>query len=255
MKRTTKILTYRVGIWFAWLLGQLPANLLIGLLTNTVARRASSLQVTESLRFLFRLDAALYTLEGRTAVEYDGGVHTKHRHTKYHEFFVNRIQKGERVVDIGCGAGEVAYEVANRVGTTVVGIDLSEDNIAKALHNRNHTLIEYRVGDALRMSDERSFDVVILSNVLEHLPDRSVFLRQLQQSTGAKRFLIRVPLFERDWRVPLKREVGVEWRLDSTHETEYTVESFADEIEDAKFTIVHQQVRWGELWAEAVPLG
>jgi hypothetical protein len=37
----------------------------------------------------------------------------------------------------------------------------------------------------------------------------------------------------------------VEWRLDTTHETEYTLESFVDEISKAGCRIVHQEVRWG----------
>ncbi len=65
-----------------------------------------------------------------------------------------------------------------------------------------------------------------------------------------KRFLIRIPLFEREWRVPLKKELGVEWRLDTTHETEYTLESFSSEISEAGLRITHQEVRWGEIWAE-----
>ena len=64
------------------------------------------------------------------------------------------------------------------------------------------------------------------------------------------RFLIRVPVFERDWRVPLKRELGVEWRLDPTHETEYTLESFEKEMAAAGLRITYQEVRWGEIWAE-----
>jgi hypothetical protein len=64
--------------------------------------------------------------------------------------------------------------------------------------------------------------------------------------------LIRVPLFERDWRVPLKKELGVEWRLDPTHETEYTIESWAQEIEEAGLKVTHQEIRWSEIWAEAV---
>lgn len=51
----------------------------------------------------------------------------------------------------------------------------------------------------------------------------------------------------------LKRELGVEWRLDPTHETEYTLESFAEELAAASLRITHQEVRWGEIWAEAIP--
>ena len=66
--------------------------------------------------------------------------------------------------------------------------------------------------------------------------------------------LIRVPLFERDWRIPLRRELGVEYRLDPTHETEYTLESFAAEMHEAGLRVTHQEVRWGEVWAECEPV-
>jgi len=62
-----------------------------------------------------------------------------------------------------------------------------------------------------------------------------------------------VPLFEREWRVPLKKELGVEWRLDATHETEYTLESFAEELDAAHLQAVYQEVRWSEIWCEAHP--
>jgi hypothetical protein len=107
------------------------------------------------------------------------------------------------------------------------------------------------VGDVLKDLPKSTFDVAILSNVLEHLPDRPVFLRRLAGVTQVPRFLIRVPLFERDWRVPLKQELGVEWRLDNSHETEYTLESYCKEMAAAGLHIVHQEVRWGEIWTEA----
>ena len=65
--------------------------------------------------------------------------------------------------------------------------------------------------------------------------------------------MLRVPLFEREWRVPLKKELGLEWRLDSTHETEYTLESFEEEMSRAGLRIAHLEVRWGEIWAETHP--
>ena len=204
-------------------------------------------------RFLFRLDAALYGLEGRKAIEYDGGIHTKHRHMRYHDFFVSRIRTGERVLDIGCGMGAVAYDVAEKAGACVVAMDLDPANVAQARGRYAHPRVEYRVGDALRELPDGPFDVVILSNVLEHLPDRPLFLRRVQEVARPSRFLIRVPLFERDWRVPLKRELGVEWRLDLTHETEYTLESWAEEVATAGLKVAHQEVRWGEVWAECVP--
>ncbi len=79
-------------------------------------------------------------------------------------------------------------------------------------------------------------------NLLERDDERSAFLRRGQETTKSQRILIRVPLFERDWRVPLKKEIGVEWRLDLTHETEYTQEEFEQEMNEAELVIVHEEI-------------
>lgn len=217
---------------------------------NRIDEVLAQLPPAEALRLLFRIDDALYIRQGKMAVAYGGGVHTKHRHIRYHDFFVGRIGAGERVLDIGCGPGTLAHDIATRSGANVVGVDISERSIAAARERFAHPAIRYEIGDVRSSLPDGRFDVVVLSNVLEHLPDRSELLQSLQASAKPSRFLIRVPLFERDWRVPLKRELGVEWRLDHTHEIEYTHESFATEIAAAGMRITHQEVRWGEIWAE-----
>ncbi len=187
------------------------------------------------------------------SVAYGGGAHTKHRHTKYHDFFVNRIKIDERVLDIGCGIGALSYDVAQRSGAYVEGIDLSPENISTARAKSSHPNVSYENGDVLKTPLNGPFDAVILSNVLEHLEHRAQFLRRVIETAKPGRILLRVPLFERDWRVPLKAELGIDYRLDPTHFTEYTLESFAEEMEEAALKITHQEVRWGEIWAEAVP--
>ena len=234
-------------------LDRIPTARLEAVIRRLVEYRASRLSADESLRFLFRLDERLYKLQGQKAIEYGGGVHTKHRHIRYHDFFVNRIRPGERVLDIGCGNGALAYDVAERAGANVWGIDLNAANIRTANQRFAHPNVRYVVGDALRDLSGEGFDVAILSNLLEHVADRVAFLRHVTETAQVSRVLIRVPLFERDWRVPLKRELGVEWRLDTTHETEHTLESFAQEITAAGLDIGHQEVRWGEILAEATP--
>ena len=142
------------------------------LIKAIIAQRTDTLLPDEALRFLLHLDNYLYTLEGKKAVEYGGGIHTKHRHIKYHDFFVNRISKGERVLDIGCGNGALTRDIAERAEAYVIGIDLNPDNIAKARRLHDHPRVEYRVGDALKDLPQERFDVVVLSNVLENLSNR-----------------------------------------------------------------------------------
>jgi SAM-dependent methyltransferase len=230
----------------------LPAVTVRNLLLEIVRRKAESLPPKEAANFLLDLDQALYPLESQAAIRYEGGLHPKHRLTGYHDFFVKRISAGDRVLDVGCRTGEVAYEIADRTGAKVTGIDIDAQSLEEGRERNKHPNLELMEGDVFTWRPNHSFDVVVMSNVLEHLKDRPHLLESLQERSGAKRFLIRVPLFERDWRAGLKRELGTEWRLDDTHETEYTLESFRKEMGEAKLLITHLEVRWGEIWAEAI---
>lgn len=207
----------------------------------------------QSLRVLFRLDNWLYYLQGQTAIAYGNGLHPKHRLIGYHDFFINRIQSEERVLDVGCGIGYLAFDVAEKTGAFVLGVDINPDNISQAINQFSHPNIRYQVADILKFVHEEHFAVIILSNVLEHLPNRQKFLLRMQTNFGPSKLLIRVPLFERDWRVPLKRELGIDWRLDPTHEIEYTPESFNAELVQAGMEVIYKEIRWGEIWAEVHP--
>ena len=206
------------------------------------------------LRALCTLDNLLYRAISVTSVWYDGGLHARHRLTRYHDFFLERVAPGERVLDIGCGNGALAADLASRGRATVTGVDQDPAAIRSARSRHAGTGLTFVEGDA-RMVPAGAFDVVILSNVLEHLEGRVAFLRDAMNRSGARRLLVRVPLFERDWRVPLKRELGVEFRLDPTHCIEYTVEEFEAEIAAAGLMIEERQVRWGEIWATCRPQG
>ena len=205
------------------------------------------------MRVLLRADDVLTKCINRLAIEYDGGVHVKHRLMQYHDFFVERIHSGERVLDIGCGYGAVAYSVASRAGARVVGIDLREENITKARRLFQHPNLTFLQGDVLKGLRQESFDVIMLSNILEHIEHRVEFLIAAHERLSPKRCLIRVPMFNRDWRVPLREELAMSYFSDPTHYTEYTQESFEKEIRIAGLTITHLQINWGEIWAEVRP--
>lgn len=203
-----------------------------------------------ALRSLLTETSELAGFIDQEAIRYDHGVHVKHRLTRYHDFFVHRIYPDERVLDVGCGNGAVAYDVADKARAWVVGIDLEPVYIAQARERFSHPRVKYLHGDALVCLPQEGFDVVILSNILEHLPERPEFMKKLVAVARPSRLLIRVPLFERDWQVPLRRELGLEWRSDKTHETEYTLETFTQEMTDSNLVISHVEIHWGEIWAE-----
>ncbi|MGQ0732912.1 MAG: class I SAM-dependent methyltransferase [Acidobacteriota bacterium] len=209
----------------------------------------------EALSELLGMEADLDGQVNEAALAYGEGVHVKHRIMRYHDFFVDRLSRDDRVLDIGCGYGAVAHSMAARGGAYVVALDMDPANIAKAASRFAHERITFLVGEAPRDVPAERFDVVVISNVLEHIDGRVAFLRAVQQRVGATRWLVRVPLFNRDWRPTLRRELGLFAYSDPTHFTEYTTETFEDEMEEAGFSVGHLQVNWGEIWAEVRPRG
>jgi SAM-dependent methyltransferase len=219
-------------------------------LVQLLTRAAAAGEPKQAMRELLTMDADLSGQIDATALPYGDGVHVKHRIMRYHDFFVERIRPDERVLDIGCGYGAVAYSIASRAGAEVVGLDLDAANVAMARQRFAHERLTFVHGEAPETLPPGRFDVVVMSNVLEHIEHRVAFLREVQARATPNRWLIRVPMFNRDWRPALRSELGLYAYGDPTHFTEYTIESFEQEMRDAQFSITHSQVNWGEIWAE-----
>jgi SAM-dependent methyltransferase len=207
----------------------------------------------EALRRLFAVDDLLQGEIDQLSIRRDGGVHPKHRLTRYHDFFVSRVHAGERVLDVGCGKGELAHDLAERAGVSVVAIDVLPEKIAFARERFPHPRVEYRHADVYRFEPSGGFDAVVLSNVLEHLAEREALLRRIVGVTQPQRILIRVPALDRHWHIPLRRELGITYFSDPTHETEYVMETLGAELERAGLELASIETRWGELWAEGRP--
>jgi SAM-dependent methyltransferase len=206
---------------------------------------------TEALRNLFALQEHVEREIDHAAMRLDGGVHAKHRLTRYHDFFAERVHPGERVLDVGTGKGELAHDLAAR-GAEVVALDLNPSYLAFARERYQRPSLTFVEGDALGELPPGRFDVVVLSNVLEHVEPRVELLRRLV-GLGASRLLIRVPARDRHWHVPLREELGLGSFSDPTHAVEYDLASFIAELETAGLKAIEVQSRWGELWAEARP--
>lgn len=222
-------------------------------LIQAVLEALASQPPRPAMRALLEVDDDLTVRINQVAMRYDNGLHVKHRLMKYHDFFVERIHPNEHVLDIGCGYGAVAYSIVSRSGAMVTGIDKNADNIQFARKRFQHPHLTFVEGDALRDLPQESFDVIVLSNLLEHIEHRIDFLMEIQKRLSPKRWLIRVPMLNRDWRVPLREELGMWHFSDPTHCTEYMRESFETEIRAAGLLVTHLQINWGEIWAEASP--
>jgi len=200
------------------------------------------------IKFALRLHNFSYKLATKFAIKAESGLHPKHRLMNYHQFFVDNVNSEDKVLDIGCGNGALTFEVAKKA-KKVVGIDLDKKNIKIAKKKYWAPNIEYLVGDATKDLPNQKFDVIILSNVLEHIKNRVEFLQKIKNL--APKILIRVPMINRDWITLYKKELGVEWRLDKTHYIEYTLESFKEELEKAGLNLEKYSIQFGEIWVVA----
>lgn len=198
------------------------------------------------IKFLLIIDNYIYSRISKYAIILENGIHPKHRLMKYHDFFVSNIGPDDIVLDIGCGNGSVAYDVAKKA-KSVVGIDIDGNKIRDAKKNFLLDNIEYICGDIISWPFKQKFDVIIMSNVLEHIENRIKFLKKIK-GLGRK-FLIRLPMINRSWVVLYKKELGIEYRLDKTHYIEYTIESFTRELEEADLKIGDYSIQFGEIWA------
>ena len=91
--------------------------------------------------------------------------------------------KNLNIIDVGCGGG-ILSEPLKRLGARITGIDASETAIQSArLHSEKSNLeINYLVGtiDSL-IEQKKVYDLVIASEVIEHVKDPNDFIKGLKK--------------------------------------------------------------------------
>ncbi|MEW6068413.1 MAG: class I SAM-dependent methyltransferase [Nitrospirota bacterium] len=196
---------------------------------------------------LLKIHTLSYRFISTFSVAAEDGLHPKHRLMNYHKFFVDNVSEDDIVLDIGCGNGALTYDIAKKA-KYVFGIDINAKNIEYTKKKYNADNITYIIGDATEYKFNDKFDVIVLSNVLEHIENRIEFLLKIAGLSNI--FLIRVPMINRDWVVLYKKELGLPYMSDPTHYTEYTLESFIDELSEAGLKVKNYTVQFGEIWAK-----
>jgi 2-polyprenyl-6-hydroxyphenyl methylase/3-demethylubiquinone-9 3-methyltransferase len=95
-------------------------------------------------------------------------------------FLLEHVSPGMRVLDVGCGEGVFAAELA-RAGAEVVGIDVAEEPLRRARARRPELDLRLVDGEGEWPLADASFDVVWAGEVIEHVADTAGWLSEVRR--------------------------------------------------------------------------
>jgi 2-polyprenyl-3-methyl-5-hydroxy-6-metoxy-1,4-benzoquinol methylase len=105
-----------------------------------------------------------------------------------------RLRAGARVLDVGCGPGQVARLVTDAFpAARVTGVDVVPEAIELAMAERgDRPNLDFRVGDAALLDDDGAFDVVLAVDVVHDLARPHEALRGMRRALAPGGVLVMV---------------------------------------------------------------
>ena len=113
--------------------------------------------------------------------------------------------KNFSILDVGCLTGHFYLSLKKRINKkfTYFGIDPWKNHInaAKRIWNKDNNA-DFKLGWAQKIPHKKKFDVVICSNVLTHIPEITVPLKEMLRVTN-KYLILRTPIHDKSYRIQM----------------------------------------------------
>jgi len=93
------------------------------------------------------------------------------------EVIANLVPQGSRVLDLGCGTGELLAHLRDHKGCTGYGVEIADANIPACVA-RGVNVIQLNLEEGLALFDDHSFDVVLQLDTLQHLRNTQKMLQE-----------------------------------------------------------------------------
>ena len=166
-------------------------------------------------------------------------------HQRLTEVYQYLVAPGQRVIEIGCGTGDLLSALKPSVG---IGVDFSEEMVKRA--RQRHPDIRFIQADVHELKLSGKFDVIILSDLLNDLWDvQTVFEQIASLSTPHTRIIINS--YNRLWELPLTVAGKFGFAKPRLYQNWLTVEDITNLLNLADFEVIRHRVEI--LWPLRTP--
>ncbi|MEH2024949.1 methyltransferase domain-containing protein [Nostoc sp.] len=170
---------------------------------------------------------------------------------------IEKLPPGTTVLDVGCGIGGSSRILARDYGFAVTGITISPQQVKRAQELTPQGLnAQFAVDDAMALSfPDASFDVVWSIEAGPHMPDKTVFARELMRVLKPGGVLVVADWNQRDdrqkplnfWEKPVMRQLLDQW----SHPAFSSIEGFSELL--AETSLVEGEVITADWTEQTLP--
>lgn len=163
-------------------------------------------------------------------------------HRVDYDMIVNLVHENSRVLDIGCGDGELLCRLVSNKNVQGVGLELSQGSVVSCIR-RGIPVIQADIDRGLSALPDQSFDYVILSMTLQVIKKPDLVLREMLRV--GKKCIVSFPNFAH-WRVrwmtvfqgraPVTRNLPYRW-YETPNRHVLTIDDFRKLCEELETTI------------------
>jgi ubiquinone/menaquinone biosynthesis C-methylase UbiE len=157
----------------------------------------------------------------------------RYYHRRVENIYQFLVAPEQRVLELGCARGDLLAALRPAIG---VGVDFSPEMISLA--SKRHDTLEFILNDAHSLRLENTFDVIILSDLLNDVWDAQRILEQVSRHCDRSTRVI-INTFSRLWQIPFLVTERFELTKPNLPQNWLTVEDLQNLLHLSDFEVIH----------------